>query len=105
MPGRRYGEFADLLRDFHNSTCAAQEEVIGETSWQGLRLLMAHNPAVAAELTAARDNQIKDLELKAQGWAGKLAGQDAGIPIGTASGIPVVTQSNPRRRPYTDRGN
>ncbi len=79
MPGRRYGEFADSLRDFQDRTCAsAQEEVIGETSWQGLRLVMAHNPTVAAELTATRDHQIQDLELKAHGWAGRLDGQDAG---------------------------
>ncbi len=79
VPGRRYGEFAELLRDFQNNTCAsAQEEVVGETPWQGLRLVMAHNPTAAAELTAARDEQIKALERKAQRWAGKLDSQDAG---------------------------
>ena len=48
VPGRRYGEFAELLQPLH--TAAAPEgETVAETSWEGLRLIVAHNPQRAQE--------------------------------------------------------
>lgn len=79
VPGRRYAEFTDLLQDFHTQQCAsAPAELVGERAWQGFRLVVAHHPQVAAERTAARDQQIAALEQQAQAWAGKLDGQDTG---------------------------
>ncbi len=79
VPGRRYAEFTDLLQDFHTQQCiGATAEVIGELPWQDHRLVVAHHPALAAERTAARDQQIAELEQQAQAWAGKLDGQDGG---------------------------
>lgn len=79
VPGRRYAEFAELLQDFHAKQCApAHVEVTGEVPWQGFRLVVAHHPVVAAERTAARDQQIATLDLQAQAWAGKLDAQDGG---------------------------
>jgi transposase len=79
VPARRYGEFDTLLADFHRTTCrSATDEVVGEFAWQGYRLVVAHRPDLAAELTARRDERIKELEDEAKRLAGKLEGQEAG---------------------------
>ena len=79
VPGRRYGDFVDLLTPFQNSHCRATEkEITGEVKWNDLRLVIAHDPMVAKEKTQQRDDKINDLELKAQQWAGKLDAQDRG---------------------------
>src|SRR5690606_1063288 len=54
------------------------EEVIGELAWNGLRLVVAHEPLRAAQQTQRRDEQIAELVGQADQWAGKLDGQDAG---------------------------
>lgn len=79
VPGRRYAEFADLLREFHTQQCVgARHEVIDEAPWQGLRLVVAHHPELAAERTTSRDQQIAALQQQAQAWAGKLDEQESG---------------------------
>lgn len=79
VPGRRYGDFADLLTPFQDSHCTkAREEVTGEAKWNDLRLIIAHDPDTAAEKTQQRDEKINNLELMAQQWAGKLDAQDEG---------------------------
>jgi len=80
VPGRRYGEFAELLRVFHNQRCiGAEQEVIGELPWRDLRLVVAHDPEVAAETQALRRERIQALEKQADAWVGKLDAQDAGV--------------------------
>ena len=80
VPGRRYGDFVDLLSPFHDQHCAtASEEVTGEVEWKGLRLVIAHNPEVAMDKTHLRDETIEQLEKKARLWAGKLDSQDEGL--------------------------
>ena len=80
VPGRRYSEFADVLRAFHDQHCAgAEQEVIGELPWRELRLVVAHNPEVAAETQALRRERIQTLERQAVAWVGKLDAQDAGV--------------------------
>src|SRR5690606_13228819 len=50
VPGRRYPDFVDTLRDFHNTQCQpADQEVLGEAHWNALRLVVAHDPRMAAE--------------------------------------------------------
>ena len=79
VPGRRYGEFVDLLRPFHDRQCAAAtDEVIGELPWRTLRLVVAHDPHVARETSALRRERIAALTAQADAWAGKLDAQDAG---------------------------
>lgn len=79
VPARRYGEFDSLLAEFHQRQClAATDEVVGELAWQGHRLIVAHRPDLARELTEARDARIAELEADAARWAGKLTGQEAG---------------------------
>ena len=79
VPGRRYGEFTDILQALQAKAAAATEEVIDETLWQDLRLVVAHNPAQAAEQTARRRERIQELETRAAQLAGKPDGQDAGV--------------------------
>ena len=78
VPGRRYAEFMDVLGDFQKRVSVAEQEIIEETRWNGLRLVVAHNPEQAREQTKLRRERIAQLQSKAQQWAGKLDGQDAG---------------------------
>ncbi|MCS3807004.1 transposase [Chromobacterium alkanivorans] len=79
VPGRRYSEFAELLAPFQQAHCLnATQEVTGELEWEGLRLIVAHNPDTAADQGTQRDRTIAELEQKAAEWTGKLDAQDAG---------------------------
>lgn len=79
VPARRYGEFDELLATFQREVAAdATEEVFGELRWQGHRLIVAHQPEVAAEMTVRRDGAIAELEQQAVRLAGKLDRQDGG---------------------------
>jgi len=82
VPGRRYGEFADLLEPINARVNAAgheaTQETIDEAQWQGLRLVVAHNPQQAAEQTANRQARIDQLRQRADQLVGKLDSQDAG---------------------------
>jgi len=79
VPGRRYGDFVELLEPLHSTQCSdAKEEVLGETTWNKLRLIVAHDPLVAKEATAKRDTRIAQLQKQAAQWSGKLDDQDTG---------------------------
>ena len=79
VPGRRYGDFALLLEPLHTKLCAkAKEEVLGETAWNKLRLIVAHDPVASQEATAKRDARIAQLQKQAGQWSGKLDDQDTG---------------------------
>jgi hypothetical protein len=79
VPEWRYGEFVDLLAPFHAAECAdAQQEVLSETQWDKLGLIIAHDPRVAPDAGAKRDLIIESLEQKAAGRAVKLDGQESG---------------------------
>lgn len=79
VPGRRYSEFADLLRPFHDQYVGGEQEVVGEVPWRTLRLVVAHNPRVATETRTLRRERIQGLEAQAAAWVGKLDAQDAGV--------------------------
>lgn len=79
VPGRRYGDFVELLEPFHSAQCvSAQQEVVGETVWNKLRLVIAHDPLVARDALAKRDKRIDELKKQAELWVGKLQDQDEG---------------------------
>ena len=78
VPGRRYGEFASLLSDFQARAADVTEEIIEETRWNDLRLVVAHDPQTASEQTALRRQRIEHLGARAGQLAGKLDAQDAG---------------------------
>ncbi len=56
----------------------ATQEVVGETVWSGLRLIVAHDPQVASEAGVKRDARIDELHALAAQWVGKLDDQDNG---------------------------
>jgi hypothetical protein len=78
VPGRRYAEFNELLAPIQTQCAQAESEVCGETAWQGLRLVWAHDPARATEQTRTRRARIDEIVASAQARAGKLDQQDAG---------------------------
>ncbi|KAF5292570.1 hypothetical protein FQR65_LT20266 [Abscondita terminalis] len=78
VPGRRYGEFADILAPMTARASCLQHETIEEVQWQGLRLVVAHNPQQASEQTAQRQVRIAQLQQRADELARKLDAQDAG---------------------------
>jgi len=78
VPGRRYGEFVEVLQAFQAKAITAEQEIVEETSWHGLRLVVAHNPQRAKEQTLLRQQRIASLQTQAQTWVGKLDAQDAG---------------------------
>lgn len=78
VPGRRYGEFVDLLQPMSEHAAQAREEFVHEAQWQGYRLVVAHQPQQAAEQTQDRRARIRALELRAAQLAGKLDAQDEG---------------------------
>ena len=81
VPGRRYSDFVDLLTPFHAKHCVdADNEVIDETCWKDLRLVIAHDPLAAAQKTQQRDQRIDELEAQGRAWTGKLDAQDEGKP-------------------------
>jgi transposase len=78
VPGRRYGDFLDLLQPINERAQASQDETIEEVQWQGFRLVVAHNPQRAAEQTAKRQERIEELRHRADQLVGKLDAQDDG---------------------------
>jgi hypothetical protein len=79
VPGRRYGDFCELLEPFHSGQCLpTKEEILGEVVWNKLRLIIAHDPNVSREAGAKRDKRIDELKAQAAQWVGKLNDQDAG---------------------------
>jgi transposase len=80
VPGRRYADFVELLGDFHRSRCtSASAEIIDELAWNDLRLVVAHDPAMAAIQTQRRSERIEALIAQGEQWAGKLVEQDEGV--------------------------
>jgi transposase len=82
VPGRRYADFVELLEPLHAKLCAKakekDDEELGETIWNKLRLIVAHDPVVAKEATDKRDTRIAELQKQALEWSGKLDDQDTG---------------------------
>jgi hypothetical protein len=79
VPGRRYSDFANLLDGFHErSGSASDQEFIGERVWEGLRLVVAHDPIRALEQKQRRDQKIDALLTEADRRVGKLDAQDEG---------------------------
>ena len=86
VPGRRYSEFVELLAPLHAREFApadhddkeALAQTLAETSWNDLRLVVAHDPQGASEASTKRDACIQALAQQAAAWAGKLDAQEGG---------------------------
>jgi len=98
VPAARYGDFAEAL---HASASAQPADApwVAETTWRSSskssppsssaaspapsiterRLVIAHDPEVAARRTQARHKTIKELLALGEQWGGKLDAQDAGV--------------------------
>ena len=90
VPGRRYGDFVELLQPLREKFAAAAGEVIDETNWQGHRLVVAHNPTRAQEQATLRRDRIAALQVRAAqlasfGKNGEVLGDDALPAILTAA--------------------
>lgn len=82
VPARRYAAFTDIIRDIQpalqGTGAPADQDVITETLWEGRRLVIAHNPARAAEQSATRQDIISKLDALGEALAKKLDAQDSG---------------------------
>ena len=78
VPGRRYGEFVELLQPLHDAA-NPDTETIAEARWEGHRLIVAHDPVRAKEQSALRASRIAQLQARASALASKLDGQEAGV--------------------------
>lgn len=79
VPGRRYGEFAEILQTTQTKMADASSEIIDETCWGEHRLVIAHDPITAQEQSAQRQGKIDALHARAAELAGKLDAQDDGV--------------------------
>lgn len=79
VPGRRYGELAELIAPVHARWCeGATEPVTGELSWNGRRLVWSHDPVLARTARERRRARMAELEARAEQLTAKLDAQDAG---------------------------
>jgi transposase len=78
VPGRRYKDFTEALDPFETTFANASNEIVFETQWKDLRLIVAHDPVRAKEQAATRRLRIQALETEAHALAEKLDQQDAG---------------------------
>lgn len=78
VPGRRYGEFEEVLAEFQAKAREVDSEFVDEATWQSLRLVVAHDPERAREQSDLRRQRIATLQQRADQLAGKLDDQEAG---------------------------
>lgn len=85
VPARRYSDFDELLAGFHPQTCLkAETEILGEFSWQGQRLIVAHQPELAAELAArGAMRALPNLKRTRHAWPASSTGRMAAVAQGT----------------------
>ena len=98
VPAARYGDFADdlsRLSDAQTKESPAIQAWCAETKWQKKRLVVAHDPEVAARRGAARDKTIAELLAMGQQCSDKLDGQDESQRVGKKKG---------KGRPMSDSG-
>jgi len=66
VPGRRYGEFTELLAPIQARASVVTQQIIEETRWQGWRPVVAHDPQRAKEQTQLRRERAAKLQEQAQ---------------------------------------
>ncbi len=78
VPARRYGDFMDPVVELAGTCVDATAPKVLETEAGGYRMVVAHDPLVAAEQTAQRRARIAAIEAQAQSAVDKLERQDQG---------------------------
>jgi transposase len=98
VPAARYGDFAEdlsSLSDAQTKQSPANQPWCAETKWQKKRLVVAHDPEVAARRCQARDKTIAQLLAMGQQCSDKLDAQDESRRAGKKKG---------KGRPMSDSG-
>lgn len=75
VPGRRYGEFVDLI------AATPLPEGLGATVWQQRRLVIAHDEERAQLQHAARKATLAEIEAEGERMAKRLDAADVGLPL------------------------
>lgn len=75
VPARRYGDFGALVADMDFDTG------VDESTWEGRRLVVAHDPERAAEQGAKRRRLIEAIEAEGERMARRLDDADDGKPL------------------------
>lgn len=75
VPARRYADFGDLVANM------PLDAGVGESIWQGRRLVVAHDSGRAAEQSARRRALIASIETEGERMARRLDEADAGQPL------------------------
>lgn len=82
VPARRYADVAEAVGGLDFNPTAADPgdgDRVRETTWQGRRLVVAHDAAAAAaHQTAGRNTRLADLLAQGEAWVRKLDAQDLG---------------------------
>lgn len=78
VPARRYGEFMDPVVALADQFKDATGPTVAETISGEHRLVVAHDPELAAQVSAARRARIDQIETDAKRRADKLDAQDQG---------------------------
>ena len=98
VPAARYGDFAEDLSRLsaaQTKESPTNQSWCAETKWQDKRLVVAHDPEVAARRSQARDKTITELLAMGQQCSDKLDGQDESQRAGKKKG---------KGRPMSDSG-
>ena len=95
VPAARYGDFCDDLKKLHEAQDNTQEWC-GQTQWKNSRLVVEHDPVVAARRTGARDKTIAELIELGQECSVKLDAQDESRQLGK--------KNKTKGRPMSDSG-
>lgn len=87
VPASRYGDFAEILDEL---PVASDRPDVAETLWNEHRLVVAHDPDVAAQRSGRRRERVEEIAAFGDALAAKLDAQDEGV--------------NARGRRASDRG-
>lgn len=75
VPARRYADFGERVAGMRF------EAGVGEATWEGRRLVVAHDPERAAEQGARRRRLIESIEAEGERMAQRLDAADEGKPL------------------------
>ncbi len=75
VPARRYADFGERVAEIRF------EDGVGESTWEGRRLVVAHDPARAVEQSAKRRHLIEVIEAEGRRMAQRLDDADEDKPL------------------------
>ena len=78
MLGRHYGEFVKVLQAFQAKAITAEQEAAEETSWHGLRLVVAYTPKGPRRKRCCARNPLPPCRLRHRRGLPSCEGQESG---------------------------